>query len=346
MKTIFFKLLLVPMLCLFLLVGGCQNNEQQFLRDLSIDMTPRQISISSPNDFIAIVEEVRSAVVGISATTADYYSVGSGVCVAQGGYILTNHHVISGAQKLVVYFADKTQSNAQTIWSDSSIDLAIIKCERDMPFVEFGDTESVKVGQDVIAIGTPLTLQFKHTVTKGIVSAKDRTLEVDGDNGVSYLQNLIQHDASINPGNSGGALISGEGKLIGINTLKASDAEGIGFAIPVEVGKAIVSQISNNESYKVPYLGIFGFDATVAQYYGKTLYETGVYVVNIDESSASAKAGLQKGDIIVSMGSEKITTMLDMRVALYGYKVGDKVVMEVVRDGQTKTINFIATERP
>ena len=162
MKTIIFKLLTIFMFVSLTFLGGCQTAEQQFIRDLSVDMTPRQISVTSPNDFTAIVEQVRSAVVGISATTADYYSVGSGVCVAEGGYILTNHHVVSGAKKLVVYFADKTQSNAQTIWSDSSIDLAIIKCERDIPFIEFGDTESIKVGQDVIAIGTPLTLQFKQ----------------------------------------------------------------------------------------------------------------------------------------------------------------------------------------
>lgn len=345
MKAIFFKLGLMAVLLATTLFSGCEY-QQRYIPDPSVNMTPRQISVQSPNDFVNIVDEVRSAVVGISSTTPEYYSVGSGVCVADGGYILTNHHVVADAKSLVVYFADKTQANAQTIWSDSAIDLAIIKSERPLPYIEFGDSAEVKVGEDVIAIGTPITLQFKHTVTKGIVSAKDRTLEVDGTNGTSYLQNLIQHDASINPGNSGGALISSQGKLIGINTLKATEAEGIGFAIPVEVGKAIVSKISNNEAYKVPYLGIFGFDATVAQYYGKTMYDNGVYVVSIDENSPSAKAGLTKGDIISKIGDKQINTMLDLRVALYTYDVGDKITLDVVRNNKTQQLEFNATQRP
>lgn len=347
MKAIFFKTILISLIISLFCLTGCEvGNTQNAYRDLSVDMTPRQINAENANDFTDVVENVRSCVVGISATNTDYYSVGSGVCVASGGYILTNHHVVSGAKALTVYFADKTQASAQTIWSDSSIDLAIIKSEREIPYIEFGDSDNVQVGEDVIAIGTPLTLQFKHTVTKGIVSAKDRTLEVDSTNGASYLQNLIQHDASINPGNSGGALISSEGKLIGINTLKATEAEGIGFAIPTKLSKAIVEKISQNEAYVSPYLGIFGFDATIAQYYGKTLYDEGVYVVDIDTNSASAKAGLKTGDIITGLGNNKISTMLDLRVALYGYDVGDTITMNIKSGGGTRTIEFVATARP
>lgn len=345
MKAIFFKVVLLTFIMTSLIFTGC-DNRQNYLRDLSVDMTPRQINVGATNDFAEIVDEVRSSVVGISATSSDYQSVGSGVCVADGGYILTNHHVVNGASSLVVYFADKTQAKATTIWSDSSVDLAIIKSEREIPYIQFGDSDSVRVGEDVIAIGTPLTLQFKHTVTKGIVSAKDRTLEVDSTNGSSYLQNLIQHDASINPGNSGGALISREGKLIGINTLKATEAEGIGFAIPTKIGKAIVSKVSNNESYSPPYLGVFGFDATIAQYYGKTLYDEGVYVVDIDSNSSSAKAGLKIGDIITKIGDYEVKTMLDLRVALYGFDVGDTISLNIQRNGINKTIDFIGTQRP
>lgn len=348
MKASFFKkiLLCIMLSTAFILVGcGKQNALYNGVIDTNVNMTPRLI-VSNNQSTELLVEDVRSAVVGISSRSNNAYSVGSGVAVADGGYILTNHHVIAGASEVVVYFANNTADYADIIWSDSALDLAIIKSHTNIPYLELGSLTNVKTGEDVIAIGTPLTLQFTHTVTKGIVSAMNRTLEVENENGISYLQNLIQHDASINPGNSGGPLISLEGKVIGINTLKATEAEGIGFAIPIDIGKAIVNKIVANNNYEQPYIGIFGFDAIIAQYYGETLNQNGVYVVNIDENSSAYLNGLKKGDVIVEIGNQQVNTMLDLRIGLYNYDIGDKITLKYVRDGKIHIITFDGEKRP
>ena len=347
MKVSFFKSLIVVMLLVcFTTLSGCAETKNNLYGniDTSVNMSPRLI-VSSAENTELLVEDIRSAVVGISAISNNSYSVGSGVAVADGGYILTNHHVINGASELIVYFANNTADYADIIWSDSSLDLAIIKSYTNIPYLELGKVEDVKVGQDILAIGTPLTLQFTHTVTKGIVSAKNRTLEVESDNGLAYLQNLIQHDASINPGNSGGPLISTDGKVVGINTLKATEAEGIGFAIPIDIGKAIVNKIVNDNNYLPPYLGIFGFDAIIAEYYGETLNQKGVYVANIDENSPLYRAGVKKGDVITKIGNIDIVTMLDLRIALYSYNIGDKITIEYSRNGEFNTTSFIGEKR-
>lgn len=348
MKAGFFKkIILVLTLSFCLIFSGCTNKENLYsgIADTNVNMTPRLI-VSRSDSTEMLVEDIRSAVVGISAISNNAYSVGSGVAVADGGYILTNHHVINGASEVIVYFANNTADYADIIWSDSSLDLAIIKSKTNLPYLELGNVADVNVGEDVLAIGTPLTLQFTHTVTKGIVSAMNRTLEVESNAGLSYLQNLIQHDASINPGNSGGPLISSDGKVIGINTLKANEAEGIGFAIPIDIGKAIVNKIVENNNYETPYLGIFGFDAIIAEYYGETLNQKGVYIANIDEKSSAYMSGLKKGDVITKIGNKEIVTMLDLRIGLYSYNIGDKINIQFIRNGESKNISFIGEKRP
>lgn len=313
--------------------AGCTWNARAVV-DTTVDMTPRLIAAQTGLTTEEVVENVKGAVVGILASLTLGSSVGSGVAIAEGGYILTNHHVVNGATSMVVYFANKTQGAAKLIWSDPSMDLAIIQANQNMPYLECGTSTSLKVGQDVIAIGTPLTLQFKHTVTKGIVSALGRTLEVGSMSESVYLQNLIQHDASINPGNSGGPLISMDCKLVGINTLKADAAEGIGFAIPIEAGKAIATQTIANKTYKPAYVGMFGFDASIAAFYGETTNENGVFVVTVDSQSPAAKAGVQKGDVVVAVDGKKVDTVLDLRIALYGYQQGDRMTIKVLREGK------------
>ena len=212
MKAVFLVLLMVFSLNL----SGCTLSSNI---DTSQDMTPRLISVSDDLQTSEMVEEVKSAVVGISAMVDGGYSVGSGVAIASGGYILTNHHVIEGARSVKVYLSNNVESYAKVLYSDSALDLAILKADVNMPYLDTEPSTNLKVGEDVVAIGTPLTLQFKHTVTKGIVSALNRTLEISNLGGTSTLmQDLIQHDASINPGNSGGPLINSAGKVVGITT--------------------------------------------------------------------------------------------------------------------------------
>ncbi len=329
--------------------SGCfaiNNSTGNEVPDVNIDMTPRQISANNSTDFEEIVENVSPAIVGINAVYNNMQSVGSGVAVAENGYVLTNNHVVEGANSITVYYANKTSGKATLIWNDPAMDLAIIKTNINMPYLKTGDSNLVEAGQDVIAVGTPLTLQFKHTVTKGIISAKNRTIEITNEDGTtSYLQNLFQHDASINPGNSGGPLINSNGEVIGINTLKVSEAEGIGFAIPVGIALPVVNHILKDGTYKTPYLGIFGFDSEIAVFYGRTLDKSGVYVVNVDSKGPLGKAGIKEGDIIKKVGDLEIKTMLDLRKTIYNYKIGDSISIEILRNGKIQTLDVELSSR-
>ena len=326
--------------CSFLSISGDSGV------DTTVNMEPRKISSFSSNNFEDIVSGVAPAVVGISAQYSNAESVGSGVSVAPNGYILTNSHVVSGANKIVIYLANKTSARANLVWEDKAMDLAIIKTDASLPYLALGDSTNVKAGEDVIAIGTPLTLQFKHTTTKGIISATNRTIEVENDDGtVSYLQNLIQHDSSINPGNSGGPLINASGEVIGINTLKVTDAEGLGFAIPIEVAVPVINQILKNGSYQTPYLGLFGFDATIANFYNKTLETDGVYILNLDSNGPASKSGLAEGDIITKLNDIQTDTMLELRTSVYNFNVGDTVEITYLRNGVENKTNLVLSGR-
>lgn len=339
-------LVLFCLIFTFIFLVGCTANIQG-KPDASINMTPRMISTGTADGFEEIAQMVTPAVVGISAVYGNVESVGSGVALSSNGYILTNDHVVNGASKITLYYANKTSGGANLVWSDPAMDLAIIKATINMPYLVAGDSTEVQTGQDVIAIGTPLTLEFKQTITKGIVSALNRTIEVENENGsTSYLQNLIQHDASINPGNSGGPLINSNGQVIGINTLKVIDAEGLGFAIPIEITIPVLNKIVQNGTYKTPYLGFFGLDSAIASFYGRTVEEDGVYIVNIDTSGPIAKAGLKAGDIIKKIDNYEVATMLDLRSKLYNYDVANSVTISYIRNEEEKTSQVTLAERP
>jgi len=235
-------------------------------------------------------------------------------------------------------FADKSTGTGRILWKDAGLDLAILKSSREIPYLRAGSSSDLRIGETVYALGTPLTLQFKHTVTKGIVSALNRTLEVESKNGSNFLQCLVQHDASINPGNSGGPLIDSAGQVVGINTLKASEGEGIGFANPIEVGNTILTRIMENEDFIPPYLGVFGFDSDIAQVYGEALGQDGVYVISA--SGPAQIAGLEKGDIITALDTHIIKSMQDLRVCLFKYNVGDTVTIHAKRGNNNLTFEL------
>lgn len=345
-EVIMKKFLLFFLMSAILLCGGCSSAGWIGTTTIEdIDMTPRKISLESYQTAPEVVENVKSAVVGISANLSGGYSVGSGVAIADNGYILTNHHVVENSNSIMVYFADMTQSSAKLIWTDSALDMAIIKSAKSLPYLECGNSKDLKVGEEVLAIGTPLTLQFKHTVTKGIVSALNRTLEVDSMGGASYLQNLIQHDASINPGNSGGPLISLNGKVVGINTLKASEGEGIGFAIPIEVGQKITNKIKTDNNFVTPYIGLFGFDADIASFYGETFATKGVYVISLDKNGSASKAGIQEGDVILAVNGNPINRILDLKMSMFDFEIGDTMTLQVQRDNKIIDIDVYCQSR-
>lgn len=311
----------------------------------SADMTPRLITIADNLQTSDVVQNVTSAIVGIKSSLGSEYAVGSGVAIKEGGYILTNQHVVSNAKSITIYFADKTSTSASLIWQDSSQDLAVIKSSKDMPYLEC-ETSNVLVGQDVLAIGTPLSLAFGHTVTKGIVSALNRTLEIQNKDGsISYMQNLIQHDASINPGNSGGPLINASGRVIGINTLKATDAEGIGFAIPIVSGQKIVERLSVDSGYTTPYMGIIGISTEYARVKNYQITQNGLYILDVDKNSNCGLLGLQKGDVIYRIDDRDIFSILDLRSFIYSHSIGDKVTVYLYRNDNPLQITLTLGER-
>jgi S1-C subfamily serine protease len=228
------------------------------------------------------------------------------------------------------------------------LDLAIIKVDAvNLPAAVLGNSQQLEVGDLAIAIGTPLALQFKHTVTSGIISALNRTVQVPTERGQNFMEDLIQTDASINPGNSGGPLINANGEVIGINTIKVSSAEGIGFAIPIDVAKPVIEQIIKDGEFVTPYIGIVGFDKEIARYYKQEKdIQEGVYVVDIDERGPAYKAGLRIDDIITYIGEKKVTKMLELRSAIYSYKVGDKVGIRFLRKGKEHVIEMLLGKKP
>lgn len=340
MKKIGLAFLVLPG---FLAFTGCTTSQNFQNMDRSVDMSVREISAKSNADILQTINDAKSAVVGISVDLSNGYAVGSGVAISSGGYILTNYHVVEGGSKITLYFADKTTGSANLVWSDPSIDMAVLRSSREIPYLATESLDNTFVGEEVYAIGTPLTLEFKHTVTKGIVSAKDRTLESESDLGTSFLQSLVQHDASINPGNSGGPLINVEGKVVGLNTLKASEGEGIAFAIPIRLGKIVVEKLTQNSYYKTPYIGVFAFDSSLAQIYGQSLTSDGVYVVSV--VGPAKTAGLKEGDLITEIDGEKIANMLDFRSVIYQKDVGDNILVTFNRNGVYKTTNITLTRR-
>ena len=324
---------IIPFLALAFLMptfAGCSTAKVEY-SDPSVDMSVRQITAGENTPVTEMLDDARSAVVGVYVELNDGYAIGSGVAIREGGYVLTNYHVVEDANALTLYYADKTTGSASFVWGDAGLDLAIIKSSKNLPYLATTSVDNLLVGEDVYAIGTPLTLQFKHTVTKGIVSAKNRTLEVESNNGTSFLQSLVQHDASINAGNSGGALINSKGEVVGINTLKAIEGEGLGFAVPIDIGDAVMEQVSKDNSYSEPYLGVFGFDSDIAELYGQSVERAGVYVVSVD--GPASKIGLKKGDVITEFNGENIENILDLRIALFSTENMQNVSLKFIRNG-------------
>ena len=280
-----------------------------------------------------------------SGTTGDLveYAAGSGFIVSGDGYVVTNNHVVEGASALKVRFADGTVKNAELVGSDPFQDVAVIKIDlsdgSSVPgTIAWGDSSSMRPGDDVIAIGTPYG-EFNNTVSDGMIGAVNGDLNSGG--GYS-LPNLIQHDAAIYPGNSGGPLLNMSGEVIGINVAKAygdtssMTGEGFNFAIESNVGKAIVDEIISTGQYARPYLGIQA--QASAQ---------GVAIMEVEAGGPAANSGLLAGDVIIGMSGDSATDPSEaLDTILFEKKPGDTVTLDVLRDGQSITVEVTLGERP
>lgn len=265
-------------------------------------------------------------------------SAGSGVIVSDDGYIVTNNHVIANAEEVEITLHDKRTLNARIIGSDPSTDLALLKIEeKGLPFIPFGNSDDVKVGEWVLAVGNPFNLT--STVTAGIVSAKARNISILPDQQFP-IESFIQTDAAVNPGNSGGALVDTDGNLIGINTAIASRTgsySGYSFAIPVNIVKKVVDDLLEFGNVQRGFIGVSirDIDSKLAEEKGiKTI--RGVYVAGTSEGGAAENAGIKEGDIITKIGSAEVNSSPELQEQVSRYRPGDKLNVTVIRDGATR----------
>ena len=311
-------------------------------------------------DICDTLENVSNTVVGISklqSTDATFfsldaietYNLGTGVIVSKEGYVLTNYHV-SGkkSSKCYVTLEDKKEYTAQVIWTDENLDLSVLKINTNIEFnyAKLGDSDSLRIGQGVYAIGNPLGAEFQKTVTSGIISALDRTIKIEDENKSSYMEDLVQTDASINSGNSGGPLIDKEGNVIGITTVKIKDAEGIGFAIPINIVKPIIEKLEEIGKFEEASLGVYVYDREAIQYINSSLnFEYGVYVTEVISEGAAKLAGIRVGDIIEKIDGIKLNKINDLRKHIYTKNVNDEVKLTILRNKQEFEITAKLTKK-
>ena len=288
----------------------------------------------------AVVVSTKSVTQGYFMQTQEVEGIGSGFIINEEGYILTNYHVIQGAQEISVTLSNDVTTTAQVVNYDENQDVAMIKITDEnveIPAtVELGDSDALQPGEEVIAIGTPLSTELSSTVTKGIISATSRSVAVES----GVTMNLIQTDAAINAGNSGGPLVNTKGEVVGINSSKISGeaVEGIGFSIPINDIKDKIESLSK------PILNLGISVRTIDEALSKQLnMEQGLYVVEVTEFSSAEKAGLKAGDIIVKADGNRITTFDEFKEIKNAKEEGDDISLEVVRNGESKTINVTLT---
>lgn len=319
-------------------------------------------AVSVTTKITEVVDIVSPTVVGVTniQNSGDFWlqqyepseaGTGSGVIYKKDGkyaYIITNHHVVERADSLEVVLADETSLEAELIGSDLFTDLAVLRVDGNNidTTIEMGSSESISVGEPAIAIGNPLGHMFAGSVTQGIISGKQRTIPQDfnNDGRPDWQAEVIQTDAAINPGNSGGALINIEGQLIGINSMKISQdvAQGIGFAIPIDIARPIIHELETTGVVTRPFMGveIYSLDEVPKAEWYSTLHlpesvDGGVYIWNVEPFSPAAKAGLDRLDVIVEFGGREMDDIVDLRKVLYQEKeIGDEVEVVYYRDGK------------
>lgn len=315
------------------------------------NLTNKVTTTSTPKTTITkVAEEVGPAVVGIYTTKSNWIdatsseSSGSGIVFSEDGYIVTNQHVIAGGTKIMVSLPTGKKVQAKIIGQDTKTDLAVLKVDaKGLTAAKFGDSDAIRVGDSVIAIGNPLGEEFAGSVTSGIVSAKDRNMSIS-ESGSTRTYNVIQTDASINPGNSGGALLNASGEVIGINTLKISSAEGMGFAIPINEAKTIINELMKTGYVKRPYLGVATvyLDEATAKMYN---IPSGVGIQQVVQGSPAEKAGLKSGDIITEIDGNKIKGQTDLSDAVNKKKIGDSITLKIANEnGNSKTVKVTLEE--
>jgi len=362
-KGRFFIIFLIGIVIGLVVMFFINDNQTEEVEQKKSTTKNESINVDITTQITEIVEEVTPAVVGITnVQTSDEFwrqennqsaeaGTGSGVIYKKEGnkaFIITNHHVIENADSLEVILTNEITLEAELLGSDLFMDLAVLQVEADeiKDVVKIGSSESIKVGEPVIAIGNPLGHMFSGSVTQGIISGKKRNIPQDfnQDGQADWQAEVIQTDAAINPGNSGGALINIKGELIGINSMKISQtvAEGIGFAIPIDDALPIIDELEREGEVTRPYLGVelYSLDEIPKSEWHTSLelptdITGGVYIWSIEPGSPADKAGLERLDIITELKGKKIENVVDLRKILYQEtSINDKIAITAYRQGE------------
>ncbi|MGL4972109.1 MAG: S1C family serine protease [Culicoidibacterales bacterium] len=342
-----------------------------------VESIQQSVSVDVSTQTTQVVEEVSPAVVGVinlqtsqtstnlgpfgnllpQSGSAELQEVGSGSGViykkdGNTAYVVTNAHVIDAAEQIEVVMTNGDRYVAELVGSDAINDLAVLKMSAEgvSQIAELGDSDSVRVGEPVIAIGNPLGLDFYGSVTSGIISGKERALATD--NGAGEIA-VLQTDAAINPGNSGGALLNIQGQVIGINSAKISSeyAEGIAFAIPINTAKSVITQLETNGKVEYPVLGVTlqSLESIPLEYRNATLelpsdVQSGVLVIEAQSDYPAANAGIKSGDVITEFNGQAIASVLDLKRELLKLKVGDQAELTYYRDSTAQTVTVKLTK--
>lgn len=318
------------------------NKKIEIKENESMESVVVKKSIDSVVGITTVSKVVQNTFFGPQSGYAE--GVGSGSIVSKDGYIVTNSHVVSDGDvnEINVLFSDGSKAPAKLVWNDATLDLAVVKVDKEnLPVMELGDSDEVGVGDRVVAIGNPLGLELQSTVTSGIISGLNRTVSF---NTGAQMDGLMQTDAAINAGNSGGALLNAKGEQIAINTAKAGNSDGIGFAIPINIVKPVIDQIKQNGKFNSVYLGITGQSLDYFLQYpqinlGDLKDKKGVVVASVFDDNDL----LKKGDLITAIDGNEVTDMISLKKQLLNYKVGDSAKITVYRDGKTMDIDFTFT---
>ena len=310
----------------------------------NISKLEKEVTVNE-NGIADAVDKVYDSIVVVETfQRSKLYATGSGVIYKNDGntyYVITNYHVISSGTDIKIVLSNKKEKDVKVVGGDKYADIAVLSFEttEDVEIAEIGDSASMRVGDTVFAIGAPLDSEvYSWTVTRGVLSGKDRKVEVSTSNSYfsDWIMNVLQTDAAINNGNSGGALCNSNGQVIGITNMKLADTniEGMGFAIPIEEATKFADVLVSGGDTTRPVLGVSMQDASFTQDGEKV---SGVVISEVNEGGAADKAGLKSGDIILELDGTEVSSIANLRYTLYKYKVGDIVTIKYSRDGKTAT---------
>lgn len=322
-----------------------------------IEKTVAQITATDDNTIKSAISKVYDAVVVVEAyQNNQLIGTGTGFVYKKddnNGYLITNHHVTEDARTVKVLNNNGQEVEAKVLGSDEYADIAVLSIDASavMQVAEIGESSVSEIGDTVFTVGSPLGTDYIGTVTKGILSGKDRTVEVELSNNNTFMMEVLQTDAAINPGNSGGPLVNMNGEVIGVNSMKLVEdkIEGMGFAIPIELVMSAVERLENGEAIERPLIGASLMDAdnTYGLFYNKILLDdsitSGTVIVSVEEGYPAQAANLQKGDVILEVNGTKIKNTAHFRSQLYKYSIGDTITLKINRDGKEMEVNVLLT---